>query len=492
MTDSVNAYDAVPYVAQVIEGSNPAYLHAVARLFGVRPPDYRRGRVLELGCAGGLNLVALAEGIPDASCVGIDLSAGQIDQARSLAAAAGIANAVFHQADIMEMAVEPQSADLIICHGVLSWVGPAVQERIFQILGTALAPGGLALLSYNTLPGWHRVRAVRDMMRFHCARFSDPETKVAEAIRLLEAVEAATPEDEAGYRELVAAELALLRTREAGYILHDHLEEENHQFYVTDVIARAEQAGLQYVADVQLPTMADTKAAEPIATLLGGAETLVQREQYYDFLRNRRFRSTLLCRAGAPLVRDPDAGALSDMHVASRLTLVEAPDRRRPDRPYAFRGLSGGTLVSRNPGLTALCLGLVESAGRPVAVGALMTAASLRARVPIAQIRHLFAELGMKLVFDGALTPLSWGSPEVAAVSARPRATAAARAVCGRAATAPNARHHNIPLTAPQRAVLALCDGSRDPAAIAAAIPAPQGQVTETLRALCARGFLVA
>jgi SAM-dependent methyltransferase len=500
MTEPENAYDAVPYVAHVIDGCNLSYLHAVARLFGIRPTDYRRARVLELGCAGGLNLVALAEQNPGARLSGIDLSAGQIDEAAALAAASGVTNATFRQGDIMEMPVEPESYDIILCHGVLSWVGPAVQERIFEILGGCLAPGGIALLSYNTLPGWHMVRAVRDMMRFHCARFADPATKVAEAIALLEAVQAATPDGQAGYREAVAAELALLRSRDAGYILHDHLEEENHQFYIGDIIERSERAGLRYLADVQLPTMVAGAASEPIARLLAGAETPVQREQYLDFLRNRRFRNTLLCRGDAPPLREPDPQVLLDMHVASRLTVAEAPDRKKPDRPFSFRGMSGGTLVSRNPALTALCLGLVEAGPRPAAVAAIIAAAAARSGAPAATIRQLFLELGMKLVFDGALVPLSWGSPELASVPARPKGSACARALCGRSGTLPNRRHQNVPLGAAERAILSLCDGTRDPAAIAAALAerpgSPAGaarsdRVIAALRTLCDAGFLV-
>ena len=84
-----NLYDVVPYESFPFDFTVPERLHAVGRLFGRAPPDFLNARVLELGCAGGGNLVPMAARYPKADFIGVDLSAVEIGLARDLAAAGG-------------------------------------------------------------------------------------------------------------------------------------------------------------------------------------------------------------------------------------------------------------------------------------------------------------------------------------------------------------------------------------------------------------------
>src|SRR5271154_4542291 len=101
------AFDALPYRHGAIPETHPARIGAVARLLGINaaPPD--RCRVLELGCAEGMNLLPLAERLPGSTFVGVDFSPVQLDAAEQARSAAGIGNARFVHADLREFEPEP-------------------------------------------------------------------------------------------------------------------------------------------------------------------------------------------------------------------------------------------------------------------------------------------------------------------------------------------------------------------------------------------------
>ena len=68
------SYDEVLYPSRAYKSTRPDNLAAVARLFGMTAPDFRKSDVLEIGCASGGNLIPMAAAYPDSRFVGIDMS----------------------------------------------------------------------------------------------------------------------------------------------------------------------------------------------------------------------------------------------------------------------------------------------------------------------------------------------------------------------------------------------------------------------------------
>src|SRR5262245_36550338 len=87
-----SSYDDIPYATNPLYYSHPDFLATKATIFGMTPAAPERCRVLELGCAVGGNLFALAQALPESRFVGIDLSAAQIASARAGAAALDLRN----------------------------------------------------------------------------------------------------------------------------------------------------------------------------------------------------------------------------------------------------------------------------------------------------------------------------------------------------------------------------------------------------------------
>ena len=166
--------------------THPDRLATVATLFGMRPAPAERSQVLELGCAGAGNLIPMGAGIAPRRFLGIDLSGRQVADGQKVVGTLGLTNVELKQRSITDVDPSWGHFDYIVCHGVYSWVPPAVQDKILEICATNLAPQGVAYVSYNTYPGWHMRGMLRDIMCYHARRFDDPQARVGQARALLD------------------------------------------------------------------------------------------------------------------------------------------------------------------------------------------------------------------------------------------------------------------------------------------------------------------
>jgi SAM-dependent methyltransferase len=315
-----DVYDRLPYTDHAYAESHPDRLCGVARLSGWVAPDVTRARVLELGCGRGGNLLPMAAALPSGTFVGIDRSGRQIDEARRIAAESGVRNVRFEQADIEKFAPAGPAYDYVVAHGVCSWVSPPVRRALLGVIARALAPGGVAYVSFNVLPGWYERAAARDWLRFS----PPPAGEAAAAVRWLR--DQASLEL-ASYRAQLARVAERLDQTSAAYAAHEYLAEEHHPQHIADFLAEASAVGLRYLGDAVAENTAFELVPEAVAERARSLD-LPRAQQMVDFVRNTAFRRTLLVRAdeaGARGWRWPsrlDATALESMRVASRLRAV--------------------------------------------------------------------------------------------------------------------------------------------------------------------------
>ena len=165
------SYDEFPYPGFPYAGTHPDHLAVIATLLGLNPTRADRCRVLELGCGDGGNLIPLAYAYPQSTFLAIDLSAVQVRQGKQLRQALNLANIQLRAMSILDVNDRLGTFDYIICHGVYSWVPDAVQDTILDICARLLTPQGIALISYNVLPGWHMHGMVRSLILLHDRRY---------------------------------------------------------------------------------------------------------------------------------------------------------------------------------------------------------------------------------------------------------------------------------------------------------------------------------
>lgn len=344
------SYDEVPYASHPYARSHPRNLAALGTLFGMSPPDVHRCRVLELGCAAGGNILPMAAAYPEASFLGIDASGHQINQGKQAVDALRLQNLDLRQLDLLELPGDVGTFDYVICHGVYSWVPAPVQQKILSICDKHLAPNGIAYVSYNTYPGWYLRRGVREMMNYHAEGFRETQTRIDQSRALLdflsETVDANEHEPAAdAYSQLLQDELQVLRSSEDSYLFHEHLEHYNEPLFFHQFADRAAEHQLKFLCEAHFSAMIPNGySSETQATLSEIAPDIIQMEQYLDFLRNRKFRQTLLCHESVRLNRSVDASRVRDLEVASPLQPIDSDENDGSRSGFVFQHPSGQSL----------------------------------------------------------------------------------------------------------------------------------------------------
>ncbi|HEV7920259.1 MAG TPA: class I SAM-dependent methyltransferase [Thermoanaerobaculia bacterium] len=455
------SYEQVPYPSALQHHTRPDHLAMLALLHGLEPAMPQRCRVLELGCADGGNLIPMAIELPESRFTGIDLSPRQIESGQAQVATWGLENVNLRTKSIMDVGADFGTFDYIIAHGVFSWVTPEVQEQIFAVCSRNLAPQGVAYISYNTLPGWHLRRMVRDMVLFHTRNVTDPEEQTARAFDLVRFLAGTTGDTNDAHALFLrsAHEHFEEYADRPHYLMHEYLERTNAPLYFRDFAARAARHDLRYLCEAEPHAAEVDNLPGPIAAKLHGyTSDPLELEQYVDFVVNRAFRRTLLTHSGLPLDRSMRLERMRRLFASSAAKPVDADVDTRPGLPAAFRNEQGKTFTSTHPVAKRVLAHL--AAIWPRAASFEEAAAAGGDEETVADLLHALFWSG---VAELHLTPPA--CTEV--VSAHPRASNLARRQAMAGLLVTSQRGRVLKLDDPfARFILRHLDGTRDRAAL--------------------------
>lgn len=468
LTAEPNRYDVVRYPSHPYGFSHPDRLYLVGRLNGMNPVLPANARVLELGCGEGGNLIPMAYRLPGAAFVGVDLAASAIEAGRAIAADLGVGNVRLEVGDI-EALGDLGAFDYVICHGVYSWVPASVRARILALCAEVLAPEGLAYISYNTFPGWHLHRVVRDLMRLHAQGFEDAHEQIDQGVAMVRFVAEQVKDSSSPYARVMAEGASRLVLHDPAYLFHEYLSPENQPFYLREVVDDASRAGLAYVGDAWLEGMMPMRLGAGLQALAGRMQDLVQVEQFMDVVQNGSFRRSVFSRADRTLRRRPHEAELDGLFVSLRGELVEGVlpgplDTQVDDAPVVMTGFDGTPCRVESPVGKAALAALREVSPRSLAWGELVRRATARAgRGGPDEVREVVLHAFSATLVD--LVPRRRGL--VAEAGRRPRAPQESRYFSSIGARyVPTLRHQGVEAGALLRALLPLLDGTRDRAAL--------------------------
>jgi methyltransferase-like protein/2-polyprenyl-3-methyl-5-hydroxy-6-metoxy-1,4-benzoquinol methylase len=469
LADQTSSYDEIPYSDNCFHYTHPDHLTAIGTVFGMNVPPADRCRVLELGCARGGNIIPMALELPEAQFVGIDLSARQIAEGRSVVERLGLRNLDLRAMSIMDVDHRLGTFDYIVCHGVYSWVPEPVRDKILAICAESLAPDGIAYVSYNTYPGWHARRTVRELMSYHVRHTTGALERVQQAREFIDELVRVLPDQSSSYARILRTEREFLRKVPDAYVYHEHFEETNHPVYFQEFIGRAQARGLSFLTEAHNPRPLDDLPREAREVLEGWAEDEIAREQYFDFLCNRAFRWTLLCHTDARRSATPSAEAIPRMSVSTGVMPVSSEPDVASGAPEQFRRPGReGCLTAYNPLVKAALVALHEVRPRS------LTFETLRERI---RARLGRAGGGIADPDDGpcilagkllrcslaGLVELHIHPPRFAtAPGERPIANPFARVQAEGGGAVTNLRRHRVELNGLDRMVLLHLDGTRD------------------------------
>lgn len=437
-----NTYDTVAFPSMAMPASHPDHLAVIARLHGLSPPPVETARVLDIGGGDGINVLAMAEALPDARFLSIDLAERPVARGRAIVEAAGITNVRVEVGDILDAARSlDEPFDYVIAHGVYAWVPAPVREALLALIGRVLAPNGVAYLSYNALPGSRLRQMVREMTLHEVDGIADLAERYALARQFLRAF--STPHDD---DPLPLAALRTIAAKTAasgiGALLHDELGEVYAPQAFKVVAAAAAEQGLRFLNDADPASLMDGFSGEAEAE-----DLLIHAIQSRDYAEMRYFHKTAFVRDACVPARSPSIDALRGFHVAAPCERTGANSFKSVDKTVT---ISDDTLASA---MTAA----VEAFPR---------------RLPVRSLVEDDARIAafVRLFEAGLVTLHTLPSPAAAAPGSHQRASGLVRALIEAGETTLFALdHRTIVIDEPgPRALLRLLDGTRDRATLAA------------------------
>ena len=371
------SYNTTPYVGNPYYHTHPGVLAAYGVLYGLSPSDPHHSRVLELGCGDAANLIPMAHEFPSGEFVGIDLSSVQIGIGQKKAETLGLTNIELKTRSILDIGAADGKFDYIIAHGVYSWVTDTVREKILDICRENLSDQGIAYISYNVLPGWRFNQSMRDLILYRTRKIKDPEQRVAAVLNLINTMLGGVASGKSAHDVQLRSFAKTLKgiPDVSTYLLHEYMEKNNHPYYFHEFVDELHPFGLQYVCDADQDKFElDALPPETAADFESIGENAVEVEQYIDFLRNTRFRRSLVCHAGIQVDSAYRLERIQDLHAATDIV----PDTDTPDpstrEPVAYKTPSGRRFSTQHQSAQEILRLLNEIRPCSIPVGSLIEA----------------------------------------------------------------------------------------------------------------------
>ncbi|HEY0212505.1 MAG TPA: class I SAM-dependent methyltransferase [Paenirhodobacter sp.] len=245
------------YPAEIHRELNPTWLGAVIALEGVIPPRVQGARYLDIGCGAGMDVIALACANPDMTFVGVDPDPNHILHAEGLARRLSLPNISFISGGFDDPRIG-NGYDIVVAHGVYSWLSEADRARFRHCFASAIGAGGIGVLHYLVEPGAHLWRSLRAVLAGLTEHLPVPQAlaRMAEMARMRWGVFANLP----GAKALIDA----LRAWPVETLRHDLLNSHYAPEAAPVLIADLARLGLGFVAS------ADPLANHDVFALPGG------------------------------------------------------------------------------------------------------------------------------------------------------------------------------------------------------------------------------
>jgi len=300
MADWTDGYlSDVTYPVQFYRQTTPAWLAMATLLAGHRPPRLdRKFRWCDLGCGQGFTALGVAACHPEAEIFAFDFNPSHIENARRMAAAAGLTNTCFEETSFEELAHSPQGAypkmDFIILHGIWTWVSTTQRAHLIAFIRDHLAPGGLVYIAYNALAGWAAMLPVQKLLRLMLEiDHGTGDEVVTRGMAFMK--ELIAGEAEFFIRNPVAVNrLEFLGKQDAHYLSHElmHASWDPTPF---DAVARdMDEAKCGFIGSATLLENLDAFSVPPaMVPILSRTADLRVREAIRDFGSARMFRRDL-------------------------------------------------------------------------------------------------------------------------------------------------------------------------------------------------------
>jgi SAM-dependent methyltransferase len=340
----LNPYDEFPYGAYPISWTAPERLALASLLHGGPRLNLDHYRVLELGCANGANLLPMAWYRRHADFTGLDASARQLALADDARQQLGLSNLQFVHGDFASAADRLDGPyDIIMAHGVFSWVTDGQRDAMLELCASKLAPNGLLYQNYNAMPGWKVRGMVRDYLMKMTARVPGLKARAEMCKTISAAIVLPLQQEQHPFTRLMCNEFQLVVNQETSYIAHEYLSPENRAYWRDEFFSLLGQYGFAYVADADFNCASNRITTEVAGHFSGTGLTDIDPGDVADLICYRQMQSPVLTRA--PLQRQACSKTeFAELYMASSLVPAEDETGENP----SFKHASGQEIETCN------------------------------------------------------------------------------------------------------------------------------------------------
>jgi len=304
---------------------NPLLQNFALAATGREGPDLAAGFTkVELGCGYGLSLLLEAAAFPNGQFFGIDFNPDHITWAQRTARQAGLDNVVFLEAGFADLEASAiPDCDFIGLHGVWSWVNDANRALLTWFMQRRLKNGGVAMVSYNAMPGWSAKKVLRELMMSKYRSTAGPTpARIKEAIDFAMELRALGASVFTQNPEL-SGHLDGIAKMPVRYLAHEYFNHDWHPFYQHEVAGQLASAKLSYLASCKpLENVDKYNFQAPVLEALDKVAP-GEREALKDSFLSRTFRYDLYGRGIENL------GLVGTMDALQRTPFVLTGDRSK-------------------------------------------------------------------------------------------------------------------------------------------------------------------
>jgi hypothetical protein len=305
----------IDYTFGYYRALSPTFLRLVTLNQFVSFPSRRPLRYLELGYGNGvsLNIHAAAS---SGEHWGTDVNPLHAAFANKLAEISGanVRALCVPFAVLLDQSGLPDF-DVIVAHGIWSWISNSNRSAIIKLLRSKLVEGGILYISYNALPGSAAFIPLQQLMQLHSERCNPRATildRLEACISLLSRLRDAGSEFFTSTPRAVER-LEEFKTRNPHYLCHEYLTGNWNPSSFAEMARTMSEAGLRFVAIANLVDHYDELVFEPTAlALLKSIDDPWVRETVRDLLRNRQFRRDVYVKGDVALTRTERDDILQD------------------------------------------------------------------------------------------------------------------------------------------------------------------------------------
>lgn len=280
----------------------PAMLALAALSAGQRPPDINGPlNYCELGCGQGFTANIVAAANVHLQIYATDFNPSHVVGAQALAQEGGSENITFSESSFQEYINDPELPlfDIIVLHGIYSWISPENRKAIVEFLRRKLKPGGLVYVSYNAMPGWSPAAPMRHLMYLYSQSLpGSTGDKLDPSLKLIEQMLGVNASYFTANASL-AQKFSRMKSMPKSYLAHEYLNEAWTLLYHTEVSEEFSEAKLSYLTSAHMLDHLDSinlTAAQQ--KLLSETTDRALRETLRDFIVNQQFRRDLFVKGG--------------------------------------------------------------------------------------------------------------------------------------------------------------------------------------------------